>query len=491
MTEKHDARGEGVDVDVRSFNGLFRSGDFALALDTYQRGFVWSDDKVEQLIKDLTEYQALSDPKPPYFMGTVLLHRSAEKERRFVIDGQQRLTALCVLYHRLKQALPPDCEMQYSPASARTIRAAAALCSEAAGALDPTLFDRIRFSVVCVDRLDLAFTFFDTQNNRGVPLDATDLLKAFHLRAIRGETVQQESLQTHCAQRWESLQESTPVMSPKQALVQTLFTRLLWRARRWTGKHAFEGGHDALLFDFQTKSVVANGAPHTVPLYRHRANRRALALTIGETGVGSLQTDELAPSSDDADLPFAIRQPVHRGLGFFLYTDKYAALLRRLMHDTTADRDIERLRDVDRRLIKYTSLFLREIFLLCVLCYADQFGSERLGEFSLWLEHALGMVRVQKDQVRQESAQKFFRSAPEANLLDLIAGAFDPGQVIDHLKSYRDDAYAAEKIDVSKNGVQATYKRAVLAFYKQPESSSLAARRKWLEEQSETKRQWN
>lgn len=73
----------------------------------------------------------------------------------------------------------------------------------------------------------------------------------------------------------------------------------------------------------------------------------------------------------------------------------------------------------------------------------------------------------------------------------MIAGAFDPGQVIDHLKSYRDDAYAAEKIDVSKNGVQATYKKAVLAFYKQPESSSLAARRKWLEQQSETKRQWN
>lgn len=46
MTEKHDAPGEGVDVDVRSFNGLFRSGDFPLALDTYQRGFVWSDDKV-------------------------------------------------------------------------------------------------------------------------------------------------------------------------------------------------------------------------------------------------------------------------------------------------------------------------------------------------------------------------------------------------------------------------------------------------------------
>lgn len=481
MGERSNAIGNPVDVGVRSFNELFDAGDWPLAVDTYQRGFVWGNDKVAQLIEDLVAYQRQPEPKPPYYMGTVLLHRNAERQKRYVIDGQQRLTALCVLYHSLHGELPPQCALRYSPASARLIRLAARQFRQATTTLDATLLEDAVFTMVQVDHADLAFTFFDTQNNRGVPLHATDLLKAYHLRAVTGETTaQQESLQRQCAKRWEQLQNSAPVMSHEQALVQTMFTRFLWRARRWTGKRAIEGDHDALLHEFQLQSLKADGAHNTVPLYQARSNRRALSLTLAEDGHGALQLSGISLSPHAADLPFAIRQPIHRGLGFFLYADKYAAMLRRLMRDETAERDVLRFRDVHRRLVRKNSLFLEEIFLLAALFYADQFGSERLWEFSLWLEHALGAVRVEKQQVRQESAQKFFRDAPVMNLLDVIAGAFRPDQVIDHLKSQRYDSYRSEKIDMDKSGVQATYKQAVLDYYGRPSDCSLAAKSEWV-----------
>lgn len=91
-----------VHVEDLSFASLFNKSAFPLAVDTYQRGFVWTDDKLRQLADDLSAYQQEADNKPSYYMGTVLIHRHADKEKHFLIDGQQRITALCLLHWQLK-----------------------------------------------------------------------------------------------------------------------------------------------------------------------------------------------------------------------------------------------------------------------------------------------------------------------------------------------------------------------------------------------------
>ncbi|WP_228300155.1 DUF262 domain-containing protein, partial [Klebsiella pneumoniae] len=119
-----------------------------------------------------------------YYLGTLLLHRNDEKKARYVIDGQQRLSTLAVLYHTLHNELPKGLEFHYrSPISARNLRVARKLMSEhRESALEPSIVEQLCFTVITVEREDLAFTFFDTQNFRGVPLKATALLKAYHLR---------------------------------------------------------------------------------------------------------------------------------------------------------------------------------------------------------------------------------------------------------------------------------------------------------------------
>jgi hypothetical protein len=449
-----------VTVGVQSYDELVTRADWPLSVDTYQRGFVWHADKMRQLLDDLAEYAQIEDPKPPYYMGAILLHCSADKQRRFVIDGQQRLTALSVLHHRLKREVPANCALSYSPQSEVRIRAAAKACADWCGSLGPSIFERIVFTTISVVELDLAFTFFDTQNNRGVPLHATDLLKAYHLRAIDGATeAQKENLQTQCARRWESLQsEDLPLTHPEE-LVQSLFSRYVWRARRWTGQRANDGGHFSLLDEFQGDCQPAGGSGNTIPLYGARNNRRALTLSLNHAGDSELHMASIALKPQTADLPFAIRQPIHRGIGFFLYADKYAALLRWLTPEKTEDAELLRFRAVFEKLLRANSLYLQECFLLAALVYADQFGADRLWEFSLWLEHALGALRMQKQQVRQETAQKFFRDDPVKNLLDVIVGAFLPSEVIRHLQARSDDAYASEREDLAQGGVQTTYKR--------------------------------
>lgn len=479
-----------VQVDVLSFSRLFEDSFFPMSLDTYQRGFVWTNNKIRQLVDDLATYQRVADPKPPYYMGTILLHRNKDKQKNFIIDGQQRLTALCVLHHQLKGSLPGKCALTYSPKSARRIRAAAGIFREPLSRPCVEIFGQIVFTVICVERVDLAFTFFDTQNNRGVPLHATDLLKAYHLRAVDGETVsRKEGLQTLCARRWEGIQQGAPVMSHDQEFGHCLFTKFLWRARYWTGSRVTLGDHDALMEEFQKQTLRMEGKPDTIPLYRSRHNRLGMALSLTKDGYSEIQTSRISLSPKAEDLPFAIRQPIHKGIGFFLYADKYASLLRFLVTDVTDSDEIMRFREVHTSLIAANSLFLREIFLLASLMYVDQFGDEKLWEFSLWMEHALGAIRLEKQQVRYEAAQNFFKH-DTLNLLDVIASGYRPEQVIDHLKNHhtRRKSYADENIETGK-GVQGIYKEAVLTYYQRAELKSLNGKESWIDKK--IKEEWH
>lgn len=471
-----------VHVEDLSFASLFNKSAFPLAVDTYQRGFVWTDDKLRQLADDLSAYQQEADRKSSYYMGTVLIHRHADKEKHFLIDGQQRITALCLLHWQLKNSLPDKCALSYSPKSAKCIRAAIKVLRDHVCTLDAGIFDQIVFTVISVDQVDLAFTFFDTQNNRGVPLHATDLLKAYHLRAVDAAPVKRkEALQTLCAQRWEGIQRGTPVMSHDQEFAQSLFAKFLWRARYWQGQRVTLGGHDALMEEFQQNTWNSEGDPATIPLYRSRHNRLGTAFTLRCDGHGEIHSNRISLSPKADDLPFAIRQPIHKGIGFFLYADKYAALLRRLVMDPSDSKEVQNFREVYEKLVMTNSLFLREIFLLAAVMFADQFEDEKLWEFALWLDHALGAIRLEKQQVRYEAAQNFFKQ-DTLNLLDVIASGYRPEQVIDHLKVNHTHAkiYTDETIEAGK-GVQGVYKQAVLTYYRRGDATSLHGKHAWID----------
>lgn len=470
-----------VEVSVLNFSKLFGDTLFPLAVDTYQRGFVWNDDKIRQLTDDLVAYQNEADPKPPYYMGTVLIHRNRDKQKHFIIDGQQRLTALCILHDQLKESIPSNCELTYSPKSAQRIRAAATVFQGSDRRPNDNIFNQIVFTVICVDRVDLAFTFFDTQNNRGVPLHATDLLKAYHLRAVDGTSSdRKEALQTQCAQRWEGIQQGTPVMSHDREFAPSLFTKFLWRSRYWTGQRVFYGGHDALMEEFQSLTWKSDGDHATIPLYRSQHNRLGTALTMNHDGHSMIHTNRISLSPKAENLPFAIRQPIQKGIGFFLYADKYAALLRHLVTEPINSDEIRQFREVYENLVMSNSLFLREVFLLSALMYTDQFGEDKLWEFSLWLEHALGAIRIEKQQVRYEAAQNFFKK-DTLNLLDVIASGYRPEQVITHLKKNHTHPkiYTEETVETGK-GVQGIYKQAVLTYYNHIEANSLRDKPKWI-----------
>jgi len=159
-----DERFADVNVAVMDFAKLGNQS-YCLKLDNYQRPYVWSRQKVEQLLADLSAFSA-QDQVGEYYLGTLLLHRDDRQEARFVIDGQQRLSSLAVLFHYFKDALPPGFDFRYrSPVSAENLLRAKEAVHAFAPGFDVSIFSRLRFTVITVTREDLAFTFCDTLNN--------------------------------------------------------------------------------------------------------------------------------------------------------------------------------------------------------------------------------------------------------------------------------------------------------------------------------------
>ncbi|MES1976881.1 MAG: DUF262 domain-containing HNH endonuclease family protein [Pseudomonadota bacterium] len=72
----------------------------------YQREYVWTDKEVHQLLEDIGEQIDVRTTRE-YFIGTVLVSPTDQKNHYEVIDGQQRLTTffllLCALRHLLQQ----------------------------------------------------------------------------------------------------------------------------------------------------------------------------------------------------------------------------------------------------------------------------------------------------------------------------------------------------------------------------------------------------
>ena len=77
----------------------------------YQREYVWTDKEVHQLLEDINE-QIDAGTTREYFIGTVLVSPTEQKNHYEVIDGQQRLTTFFLLLCALKHVFQGESHRQ-------------------------------------------------------------------------------------------------------------------------------------------------------------------------------------------------------------------------------------------------------------------------------------------------------------------------------------------------------------------------------------------
>lgn len=80
------------------------SSDFEYHIPAYQRPYAWTTEEAGILFDDLYEFYR-TEPFDNYFLGTIVLIKEEDKPYADVIDGQQRLTTLTILFSVLASNL--------------------------------------------------------------------------------------------------------------------------------------------------------------------------------------------------------------------------------------------------------------------------------------------------------------------------------------------------------------------------------------------------
>ena len=83
-------------------NKVFCS-DFVLQVPSYQRPYAWTTDQAHELLEDVQ--QAMSEEeqdKSQYFLGSIVLAETGCETEYEIVDGQQRLTTLTILFSVLR-----------------------------------------------------------------------------------------------------------------------------------------------------------------------------------------------------------------------------------------------------------------------------------------------------------------------------------------------------------------------------------------------------
>lgn len=229
-----------VELESKNLHDLL---DMPLNIPEYQRIYCWEEKNVYRLLDDILDLSA----KKEYYLGNIILQEiKQETNKKYdVIDGQQRLVTLSLILMELgkndvsllRQAFSSDDANTYVAYNRYIIQQYLTKFSDENKREFIDSLQKLLFSVLILQdsSIDLAYTFFSTQNSRGKALTDYELLKSHHLRYI-----QSEKQAEHLATRWDGmlLEYENKDDETERAVSRTL-GMYLYRLRKWMRKNTW------------------------------------------------------------------------------------------------------------------------------------------------------------------------------------------------------------------------------------------------------------
>lgn len=435
-----------------------------LAIPEYQRPYRWGEVQITKLLSDyqlfLTDL-AQSDTAYGYYLGSVILHQSAENGQLNIIDGQQRLTTLALIAYvqslanqdNEQDAFEPssfELSLSYdSPESQQKIIKNLIWLQEwlQSNASQIATFDanKINLTLVVTGSEDDAYRFFETQNTGGVRLSGPDIIKAHHLRAIARQS------QNEFAAKWEALGDLNSVVGS------------LVKGRYWQKLY--------------NRNVPSHRQPHLV--------RSAVVNELGEsTGKG----DDIAfgrfersylPDGGQIDKQaqqgYELRQPLNSGINTIHYLSYFEQLRSKYLIDPFKNNKVKNNKVKNKNVIAKTSVkagntldsffhfyqnlickldgcsYVKGLYDTALLIYISQFGEQQLDIAAKKLFRVIYSPRVSNQKaVRENSISAFVRDNP---VLDWIAASYTPNMCFDYLDRFSFKTDPAN-LAVDKNSVK-------------------------------------
>lgn len=383
----------------------------------YQRPYRWSTKNVEQLLRDILYSQ--SNGKLNYLIGTVILHDDNKSFK--IVDGQQRITTLVLLLKQLGyEGVLPDLKYNHS-ISFENIRANFLFINEWLNlnisnrrAFLDYILDSCQFVEIVVQKLNEAFQMFESQNGRGKELEAYNLLKAYHIRAMLSSSKEEK---VQCDKQWEDATMYLYKNNRRDILFQ-LFKEQLYRTRLWArGQEAYLFGKkhvDEFKGVTLDKDSTLDFAFQNILVQQEVANQ-----LMRNTNQSLFKIKGRFIHGDSENInPFVnITQLILNGKSFFEYVETYVEIYKRLFVQLESSQLVEFKRFYkDHCLYKGHDWrkgdgYIREVYKSSIMMVFDRFGEAGVNNIYRNLYICLYKHRLEKKQVRYETMAKAANSA--------------------------------------------------------------------------------
>ena len=422
-----------------------------LSIPDYQRPYVWSITNVEQMLSDIKN--SMEQGKRQYRIGSIILHNND------IVDGQQRITTICLikLAWSKNESAENDksCVLKFAhEQSFRHIQENYEYIKKWFNSIPENrrmefasyLEKCCEFVVVRItgrDSLSLAFKLFDSQNGRGKPLEAYNLLKAFHLRAMESA---EENQKIVCDREWE---QNTRYGRNKNDgissydILKHLFNEQLYRTRVWC--------RDTEAWSFSKKQIGEFKGMQIDKL--HSADfpfqNKQLLLFMTEKFYHTFLKDTMPTCTRFSDgdglyiNPFVtINQPIVNGNNFFEYIRSYAEIYKKLFLELDSYQMYDFKVFYSKYCLSYNGHwrigdnYIREMYKSLIMLLFDKFGEDGVNEYYRQLYVLAYYLRRKQSRVYYSTVAKY-----PSHLFSIIENAKDISSLRKFDSLLNDDDY--------------------------------------------------
>lgn len=384
------------ELEAVTVNELLLSGTTKknISIPSYQRPYKWQIREVNNLINDIL-FEAENNGELKYRVGSIILYKNPETKLYEIVDGQQRLITMTLILLSLnKIGLPLEkisVENSYTRYNLwHNFEYIKSRSSELEN-IEEYLLNSVEFVQIVLDDLSESFQFFDSANTRGRDLYPHDLLKAYHLRAM---TNYRDFDRLQVTNIWEEIDQKE---------LANFFSANLFKTISWIeGKRAY---------NFKTSDIELFKGVSENDVYNF-----SRFIMRGASGFGN--HDRIFQLSQD----FIDGEPFFYGIQYY----------KRLYSDV-----VDELKNIFPTLYSFSDMkqrgnsYVLTMFENVALYFSNKFGLEQLKpSIARYIFLWAFSLRLQQQNIRIETIDKYARSVDEKRYKDLKNGQVDLFQKI-------------------------------------------------------------
>ena len=423
-----------------------------LKIPDYQHIYCWPQKNVEQLLDDIFIQRGHK-----YHLGTLILQKKGDEYD--IIDGQQRTVTLALILRAmdfdniqlLKESFD-SVEAQryvgYNRYIIETYLNRRYPDSDERRNKVGNILDTISFDVLVLNdsSLELAYTFFSTQNARGKALTDYELLKSHHLRFIPES---HEAQQRHLAKMWDKLLVKSERDNGDRS-VSIILGIYLYCLRKWTRKQYWYINE-----------------PNRVK------NEFEAAPTIPEIPPFGERFDFMDPIQGGAHF-FSFVDTFIQHYNHFIETKQYQILWKTISCSGLLEMEIDSNNKKFSEGKRRTHWWYGDVIAAFLFAYYMKFGNQYLSEAMTCITRIVSQLRYEKSKANKQSIMD---KAGEMEIIVMINQATSPTFF---LANAWDIINRLPYFDKTLKGIRADYFSREMSLYEKNEKNYLIDRFKEL-----------